>query len=646
MSGISGAIDAALSGLQLFEAGINTVSENLANQATPGYGAETASATTAAGSPGEAGLGVAAPIITRAANGFAAGLLRAATSTSQAAAAQSSSLTAISNALQNNGDTQAAITQFFNDVGTLAANPTSGGQRQTVLSDLQTVTNTFKDAAGAIATTQTEAAVSLGQNVTLANNLLTQLASINTSLTSSPNDPNLLDQQQAALNSLAGLIPVNVLPQANGQAIITTGGTVMLDQSGAQSLTLTPGAGTTPPVLTAGATNVPVNVTAFDGEIGANIASVQAGGSALQGLNARAAVFASALNTAQAQGLNTIGAQGVALVSVPAPSATAASTNTGTATLSAQISDTSQLPTDGGPFLLSYNSSSGWSALDQSSGQTYAVGPGTTLAFAGLTVSVGGAALSGDKFVVNPAPEAATGITVATADPNAIAAADPYVATPGVLQSDGSVVNGNAGVILSGADSVAAIPVSGATVVPSSYFGQSLQLTFTSSSSYSIATAAAPTVSIASGSLTNGNGTIAVGYPSGAAGGQYWQLPISGTPAAGDSLALTPGGSSSGSNASRIAALWTTSAATTDGSLQQSFVGFTTTLGANAQQAQQVAANATVQVNTATTNLQTIGGVSPDQQAVILTSYQQAYQAAAQVISTAHSMFESLLQAL
>jgi flagellar hook-associated protein 1 FlgK len=41
--------------------------------------------------------------------------------------------------------------------------------------------------------------------------------------------------------------------------------------------------------------------------------------------------------------------------------------------------------------------------------------------------------------------------------------------------------------------------------------------------------------------------------------------------------------------------------------------------------------------------LQTVAGVNTDQQAVTLTNYQQAYQAAAQAISAAHTMFESLL---
>ena len=38
--------------------------------------------------------------------------------------------------------------------------------------------------------------------------------------------------------------------------------------------------------------------------------------------------------------------------------------------------------------------------------------------------------------------------------------------------------------------------------------------------------------------------------------------------------------------------------------------------------------------------------MNSDQQAVLLDNYQQAYQAAAQVISTAHTMFQSLLSSV
>ncbi len=40
MSGIIGAINTALSGIEAFESGINTVSNNLANETVSGYAAE------------------------------------------------------------------------------------------------------------------------------------------------------------------------------------------------------------------------------------------------------------------------------------------------------------------------------------------------------------------------------------------------------------------------------------------------------------------------------------------------------------------------------------------------------------------------------------------------------------------------------
>ncbi len=111
-------------------------------------------------------------------------------------------------------------------------------------------------------------------------------------------------------------------------------------------------------------------------------------------------------------------------------------------------------------------------------------------------------------------------------------------------------------------------------------------------------------------------------------------------------MTLTPGGSSSGSNATRMASLWSAAGTTADGTLQQTIVGFGTQLGAAAQQAQDLSSETGDQVATATNNLQTVSGVNSDQQAVILSNYQQAYQAAAQVISNAHTMFESLITAV
>jgi flagellar hook-associated protein 1 FlgK len=647
MSGLIGAMNTALSGIEAFEAGINTVSENLTNAATPGYAVETVNLSTAVANANQPGTGVETPQIARAADGFVAGVLRTANSAGAAATVMSTSLSNISNALQDDGDVQSAMNQFFTDVAALAADPTSGGAQQTVLSDAQNVAGSFQSAAGSITQTMTGAVTALGQNVTAANNLLGQLKIINQDLQASPNDPTLEDQQEAALNSLASLLPVNVLPQSDGAVIVASGGTVLLDQSGVKSLSLTGGTGAEPPSITAGAADTAVTLTATDGQIGANIASWNAGAAANQSLGTLASVFAANVNTSQAEGLTSAGAPGAALFAVPSPSVAPAAGNTGTASLTAQITNAGQVPTDGGPFTLSYSAANGWSATDQASGTLYPVTVnGGTLAFAGMTLNVSGAPASGDQFAVNPAPGAAAAISVAATNPDQIAAADPYVASPGTLQANGSVVDNNAGQLTAGNDTVTSTPAAGAAVVPANYYGQTLQITFTSSSAYNVETTANPPTVVASGSLSGGNGTIAVAYPAGAASGNYWQLPISGTPAAGDTLTLQPGGPSSGSNATRMAAIWTSPGTSSQGTLQTAAVGLNTSLGANAQEAATLATSSASQVTAATTSLQTISGVSPDQQAVLLANYQQSYQAAAQVIAAANTMFNSLLSAV
>ncbi len=350
------------------------------------------------------------------------------------------------------------------------------------------------------------------------------------------------------------------------------------------------------------------------------------------------------MNTSQAEGLDQNGNIGQPIFSVPAPSVTKNTNNTGSASISASIANAAALPADGGPFTLSYSSTTGWSAVDQASGQTYSVS-GTPPSFAGLALNISGTANNGDSFTVNPAPLAASGISVVATSPSDIAAADPYVGTPGTLQADGSVQDNNAGTITTGIDSVTSNPT-GDTVIPASYYGQDLQINFTSATAYTVTTSADPSTVIASGTLGSNGGNIAIAYPAGSASGQYWQLPISGSPAAGDTLTLTPGSSSSGSNAQRSAALWTASGTTSAGSLEQSFVGLSTGLGANASAAQQLSTATAAQVTTATANLSNVAGVNSDQQAVTLTNYEQAYQAAAQAITAANTMFQSLLTAI
>lgn len=668
MSGIIGAINTALSGIEAFESGISTVSNNLANATVSGFAAESVDLSTQVDLTNGSGVGVQAPVVTRAADGFAAGVLRTANAANQAATTLATNLGNISSAMLNNGDVQTSMNQFFQDLGTLAANPSSAGARETVLADAETVSGTFKTAANSLTTSLTNAGNALQQNVSTANNLLSQLATINQGLANSPNNPSLLDQQEAALSSLSNLLPVTVLTQSNGTVQLSAGNNVLLNQAGAQTLSLTGGTAAQAPQITVGDQILPLSLTDSEGEIGANFASFQAGSQALQGLNTIAAVFTTEVNTGQAEGLNLNGTQGANLFAAsPTPSATAAAANTGSASLAATIVNPAQLPTDGGPFTLTFNSATNsFTATDQATNTSVPVttqaGPPTVLAFAGMNVTVTGAAANGDSFTVNPAPGAAAAMSVVATSPDDIAAADPFVSTPGIMSASGAITDNNAGSIIAGTDSVTTTAPAAGSFVPAADFGQPLTVVFTSTTGSSTPDGfsifvgtpstppAAPSTPVATGSLTSSNGTlsgtISVQYPN-ITPATFWQLPISGTPATGDDLTLTPGGATSGSNATRLAAIFTTPNTANNGStLQKAVIGFTTGLGANANQAQTLSTGTAAQVTTATANLQNVAGVNSDQQAVLLVNYQQAFQAAAQVISTAHSMFESLVQSV
>ena len=664
MSGITGALNTALSGIEAFESGINTVSNNLANETVAGFASESLDLTTQVDLTNGSGFGVQAPVVTRAADGFAAGVLRTANTANQAAGTLATNLSNISSALLNNGDIQTSLTQFFQDVGTLAANPSSAGARETVLSDAQTVSSTFQTASTSLTTTMTSAGTALQENVSTANNLLSQLATINQGLQTSPDNPSLLDQQEAALSSLSNLLPVTVLTQSNGSVQLSVGNNVLLNQGGAQTLSLTGGTATQAPKITVGTQPLPLSLTDSDGTMGANLATFQAGSQALQGLNSIAAVFTTEVNTAQAEGLTLNGTQGTALFAPPpAPTVTAAATNTGTGAATAVIVNPAQLPTDGGPFTLTFNGPT-ITATDQATNTNVPVtiqslAP-TVLAFAGMNVTVTGTPANGDSFTVNPAPGAASGMSVVVTNPDDLAAADPFVSTPGITSATtGGINDTNAGSITAGTDSVTTTAPAAGSFVPAGDFGQPLTVQFTSTTGsstpngFTVSTGATTTSAgtmVATGTLTPGNGTlsgtISVQFPN-ITPATFFQLPISGTPATGDALTLTPGGATSGSNAARMAALFTTpNTANSSSTLQSAVIGFTTGLGANANEAQTVSTGTTAQVTAATTNLQNVAGVNSDQQAVLLVNYQQAFQAASQVISVADTMFQSLLSSV
>jgi flagellar hook-associated protein 1 len=644
MSGLAGAINTALSGIDVFEEGIQTIGNNIANEATPGYAIRTLMPETSVFGSGRAGSGVINPAaVQRAADAFAAGRLNAATAANEAAQTLSGALSAIDQSLQGNGNVQSTMNQFFADLTTLASDPTNSSQAQTVMADAQNIVSAFQSATQSLSGQFTTISGSMQQNVASANQLLQGLATVNSQLATDPGNNSLLDQQQADLSSLSQIIGVSTVPLSNGAIEVTANGVVLLDQSGAQTLSVSQTNPSATPVLTVGNAKTPLDPASGSGSLGGSLAAFGNTQNTVQALNWFAGAFAGLINQAQAEGLNGSGNQGSPLFSVPPPQVSAAAANTGSATLSANVTNAASLPSNGQGYVLAYGAS-GWTATVPGTTQSYTLGAGPTLTLPGLSVTVGGTPNNGDSFTIDPEPGAAEGLSLLTTSSSAIAAADPYAVTAGTVGANGAVTNNNAGTESMLSETVTATPSSGATIVPASAFGQNLTLTFTSANAYTVTNGAGTTV--ASGTWSSGT-TLAIAYPSGSpAAGQYWQVSLDGSPASGDVVSLTPGGLDSGSNAKRMADLWTASSNLPGGSLQGSILSLIGTAGANAEAAQSMATATSENVTTAQDNLTAIAGVDPNQQAVVLTQYQQAFQAASMVVSTAHSMFESLMTAI
>lgn len=642
MSGLNGVLNNALTGLQAYRAALNTVSENVSNATTPGYARRAPELAALFQGPQQlSGTGVSITDITRISSSFANTRLRAAMSGKGMADAVVSALTTLQGNFPSSGGISQALNQFFSDAKTLSTKPADPPTRQTLIADGQQLAGAFQDVAGNIRDSLNGLSQSALQLTDQVNQVLGQLAELNQQLRNSggKNINTLLDNQQQALQGLAKLINARVIRHANGTVRLSVRGQVLIDSSGATTLKLAQAAdGSLELQMPNGHVLDPSSTS---GQLGGTMLAWTQSNTQLQALNRMATVTSWLVNAQQAQGLNATGTQGAALFSLPTPSVVAQPTNAGTETLSASLTDATQLPPDGGPFTVSYNGTQ-WQASDQVSGKVTSLGAGPTLAFSGIQVTVsGGAPVVGDSFTVNPVYDAAAGMQMTTSDPNAIAAAAPYVSTAGVVSASGAVTDSNAGTGAVSSGTLSSAPSAGALTVPASYFGQSLQVTFTSPTTYQVQTTAGTVIATGTYSGTSG-GAVDFAYPVGAAGGKYWQMNISGQPATGDTFTFSPGGVLSGANADALGQLASASSLV-DGSLNDAWSYVTDSVGMATQSAQTSQSNAQATLQSAQSAQQAISGVSLDQQAGEMQLYTQAYQASAKAIATVNTLFQSLL---
>lgn len=331
-------------------------------------------------------------------------------------------------------------------------------------------------------------------------------------------------------------------------------------------------------------------------------------------LGRSAQALASAFNAQHAQGMDLRGKLGGSFFDVAGPAVQAAATNSGSGTLSAGIGDIGALT--GKDYVLSYNGSS-WSMRDTSGNSVALAGSGTNAApftAAGLSLVVGGSASAGDSFRVQPSRNAAASFSVAIDDPDKVAAAAPLKV---------AAAAGNTG--------TASPTVSVSNGSDPNLFSSS-SVVFASATSYSID--GGPAQVFAPGQTIVHNG---------------WSMQLGGAPQAGNRFSVQANSNAQGDNSNALMLGKVANLGVLDGgvtSAGRAYSQLVGQVGSAGALAKDDLSTQTAVYSQAMSSQQSVSGVNLDEEAANLLRYQQAYQASAQVISTANSIFGALLSAV
>lgn len=624
---MTGMLSTGTSALLAFQRALGTVSHNVANASTPGYSRQRVELAARPAQP-EGGNWVGQGVGVAALQRLADGLVFARQIDSSGELGRLQQLSSLSGRLDKLlSDSASSLSgpwsAFFAAADAVVAEPTSTSARSQLLASGEQLASRWRSMDAQMARIEDEVGTRMQAQVAAANQYASEIASLNGQIAAAGDkaSPDLLDQRALRIDKLAALIGAGTVEQDDGTInVFTPGGQAMV--LGQQSMALSTVADPYRPdrvqiALQSPSGPIQLPASTVGGEIG-GLAEFR--GRVLDPMRAElgrlAVAFADGFNQAQRAGVDYNGTPGSDMFSLPSPRVDRHAGNGGNATLQASIGDVGALK--GHDLVLRFDAGS-WSAVRAGSGEPVAMtGSGTAadpLVVDGVELVVGGTPASGDRFSLRPTSGAAGGLQMVLDDPLGVAAARPLQASPDP---------GNLGSATAGAsritDPVAFAGFAGATVE------------FIDATQYTV----------------DGAGPFPW-TPGTPISGDGWSLELGGAPAAGDrfSLAPTPPRSSDNGNARALASV------DTDGILDGGSVGLTAGLAQLTGRAGSEARHATLSLEAqdaihaqVVAERESVSGVNLDEEAADLLRYQQAYQAAAQIIKTADEMFQTLLGAV
>lgn len=626
------------SALRAAQQALSTTGHNISNVNTEGYSRQRAELTTLPpqqAKGGYLGSGVNVASIERSHSEFIEKeILRFSASSEQSQAFYQLSARMDNLLADSDNGLNKSMEQFFAAMQDVANNPAGLPERSVLIGEARGLEAQQRRLYDSVENLNLEVNSRMSSTVGEINQLADSIAQVSQSIVAasfrgeSPND--LLDQRDVLLRELSSKVSISLHEQENGNLNVFIGnghGLVVGSQVRHIKTVTNPFDSSRQDI---GAVGAPAGTTINGAIRGGELQGLldfrqQMLDPAMDKLGLLSLGLTETVNQQHQLGVDLAGAMGGEFFSPPGLSAGAKFSNSGSSIPDVTLTDVSQMSAD--RYHLVFNAGN-WQLTRDSDGAAVS-GPGP-LSMDGFSVDLSaGVPAEGDSFIIQPARSAAAQFSVALTDPTAIAAAAPLY---------GSLALANSGTMTMGQ-----VQATASTDLP---LGAPISMVFNPDAMG----AGLP------GFDVSGAVTLTVAYdPAVDAGGASFSLGLSGVsfnvagvPRAGDRIEIAGTGAGSGDNRNVLALSNLSATQSLEGgvsSLRDVYGGLVSKVATTTAQAEvgaQIESSLLAQVDEYRGS---ISGVNLDEEAANLLRFQQQYQAAAQLITTADMVFNTVLNA-
>lgn len=643
------------SGLQAFQRSLNTIGHNIANVNTEGYSKQSVDLATRIpqiNGYGFAGTGVQTVSVTRSFDAFIEGNVRSSTSTASEFEAFHALATQLDNVVADpDAGISNSLQRYFNALQDVADSPSSTAAREVLLSESQNLADQFNELGSWVESIRGQVNSDIRGSVSSINSLSASIASLNEKIVieqgRSGGQPanDLLDQRDVLVRQLSEIVSVTTLQQDDGSLNVLTGtGQVLVVGNRPSTLEVMTEAGDPTQLGIAikgsGGILIPITEQLSSGHLGGVLGfRDRMLDPASNSLGLVAIGMSHYTNEQQKAGMDLDGALGLDFFNVGQPQALTLAGTPSNVTVA--FDDISQLTNN--DYTMRYNAGA-WQLTQNDTNQTVAMtGTGTAadpFIADGISLEISAAPVNGDAYLIRPTRNGAMDMQMLLANSRQIASAAPF-------RSLSTATNTGTGAISAGA--VTDINNSVFQTTPGQ-LSPPILTRFTSSTSYDVydnTNPAAPVLLEAGIAYDPATGGDVFPTPGGLDHG--YNVRITGVPSAGDefSTEYNTGGVGDNRNALSLIALANNKLLSNGtASVTDSYSALVADVGTGTKQAELNSLAQTRVLEQAISTRESTSGVNLDDEAANLIRFQQAYQASAQVISVANSLFDTLLNAV